>query len=192
MDPLTIDWSRGVLAGGDVQTSCKTLGQMRSMFEDREAADALPAELELYRVQVYAPVADGTEGGLYWGTTILQPGKVGHEYFMTKGHFHRVRDRAEYYATFQGRGALLLMDERGETRCETMTPGSVRYIPGNTAHRVANTGDTPLVFTACWPSDAGHDYETVEREGFSARMMERNGQPVLVPVVRANSMHGRL
>lgn len=187
MAQLTIDWGSGLLAGQDVLTSRKTLAQMRSMFQDRQAANALPDELEMYRVQVYAPVAEGTEGGLNWGTTILQPGKIGGEYFMTRGHFHRVRNRAEYYATFQGQGALLLMDERGATRYEAMEPGSLHYIPASTAHRVANTGSVALVFTACWPSDAGYDYETIERVGFSARMMEQDGQAVLVPVTQTKS-----
>ncbi len=175
-----MDWSTGMVTGGSVQSSSKTLGQLRSLFYDQKAASLMPADLELYRVQAYMPVPGDTEGGLYWGNTVLQPGKVGNEYFMTKGHFHRVRNRAEYYLTFHGSGALLLMDEAGTTRYETMSPGSVHYIPGSTAHRVANTGSIPLVFAACWPSDAGYDYETIEREGFSARLMEQNGKPVLV------------
>jgi glucose-6-phosphate isomerase, archaeal len=178
---LSINWATGLLSGTDVQNLTKTLGQIRSVFHDQDAASKLPAELELYRIQFYAPVADGTEGGLYWGNTIIQPGKVGDEYYMTKGHFHRIHNRAEYYATVQGEGALLLMDEDGLTRCESMGPGSVHYIPGNTAHRAANIGSVPLVFIASWPSDAGHDYETIEREGFGARVVERNGSPVLVP-----------
>ena len=181
MQGFAMDWSKGVLTGDSVQSFSKTLGQVRSIFQDQAAASRLPAELELYRVQLFAPVAEGTEGGLFWGSTTIHPGKVGDEYYMTKGHFHRLRNRGEYYATFHGEGALLLMDEQGATRYETMLPGSMHYIPGNTAHRVANTGSVPLVFAACWPSDAGHDYETIEREGFSARMLERNGKPVLVP-----------
>ena len=181
MPKISMDWATGMLAGSSVKTSSKTLGQIRSLFHDQEAASQVPVDLELYRVQFYTPVEDGTEGGLFWGSTIIQPGKVGDEYFMTKGHFHRVRNRAEYYATFHGEGALLLMDEGGATRYEEMSPGSMHYIPGHTAHRVANIGSTPLVFAACWPSDAGYDYETIEREGFGARMLERNGKPVLVP-----------
>ncbi|MGO8720879.1 MAG: glucose-6-phosphate isomerase family protein [Acidobacteriaceae bacterium] len=181
MTGISIDWTSGALTGADVQTSTKTLGEIRSIFSDREAAGRIPANLEIYRVQAYTPVAAGTEGGLYWGRTVLRPGKVGDEYFMTKGHFHRVRNRAEYYLTVQGTGALLLMDEAGKTRYETMSPGSVHYIPGCTAHRVANTGETPLIFSACWPSDAGYDYETIERDGFSARMLQQDGGPVLVP-----------
>jgi glucose-6-phosphate isomerase, archaeal len=76
---------------------------------------------------------------------------------------------------------LLLMNEEGATRYERMSPGSMHYIPGNTAQRLANTGSAPLTFAACWSSDAGYDYETIEREGFGARMLERNGEPVLFP-----------
>ena len=177
----TVNWATGMVSGPGVQTSAKTLGQIRGIFHDQEAASQLPAGQELYRVQVFAPVAEGTEGGLYWGNTTLQPGKVGDEYYMTKGHLHHIRNRAEYYATFQGEGALLLMGDDGLTRCETMRPGSLHYIPGNTAHRVANTGAMLLVFAACWPTDAGHDYETIERDGFSARLLDREGRPVLVP-----------
>jgi glucose-6-phosphate isomerase len=164
-----MDWASGIASGDALETSSKTLAQIRTLFYDHEAASRMPADLELYRVQAYMPVAAGTEGGLYWGNTTLQPGKVGDEYFMTKGHFHRVRNRA-----------LLLMDEAGVTRYEEMSPGSVHYIPGSTAHRVANTGEVPLVFAACWPSDAGYDYETIEHEGFSARLLEREGKPTLV------------
>jgi glucose-6-phosphate isomerase len=181
MQGLFMNWASGDVHGTEVQTATKTLGEIRSLFHDPDAAAKIPADTELYKVKLYMPVADGTEGGLYWGNTTINPGKVGDEYYMTKGHFHRIRNRGEYYATAQGEGALLLMGEDGITRSEEMRPGSVHYIPGHTAHRVANTGRTPLVFVACWPSDAGHDYETIERDGFSALMLEHDGRPVLVP-----------
>ncbi|MGA8530721.1 MAG: glucose-6-phosphate isomerase family protein [Acidobacteriaceae bacterium] len=177
---VSMNWQSGLLSGTAVQSTFKTLGAIRDLFYDQEAAAKMPADLVVYTVQAFTPVPDGTEGGLFWGSTTLQPGKVGEEYFMTKGHFHQIRNRAEYYAAFHGEGALLLMGEDGMTRWETMRPGSVHYIPGNTAHRVCNTGSNPLVFAACWPSDAGHDYETIEREGFSGRLVERGGRPVLL------------
>jgi glucose-6-phosphate isomerase, archaeal len=175
-----MDWATGGLQGPGVESSVKRLGEIRSLFHDQLAASQMDEATELYRVQVYAPVEGGTEGGLFWGNTVLQPGKVGDEYFMTKGHFHKIRNRAEYYATQSGEGGLLLMEENGSTRCEWMRPGSVHYIPGHTAHRVANTGTQPLVFVACWPSDAGYDYQTIEHEGFTARLLEQNGVPQLV------------
>ena len=177
---VSMNWQSGLLSGNAVQHSSKALGALRTLFHDQEAAQKMPADLIVYTVQAYTPVPDGTEGGLFWGNTTLQPGKVGDEYFMTKGHFHDIRNRGEYYATFHGEGGLVLMGQNGVTRWEPMAPGSVHYIPGYTAHRVCNTGSIPLVFAACWPADAGHDYETVEREGFTARLVERNGGPVLV------------
>ena len=134
----------------------------------------------IYRTQFFLPVPEGLEGGLFWGTTFIEPGRVGDEYFMTKGHFHAKRDRSEYYVTAAGSGALILMAEDGATHAQFMTPGSVHYSPGHTAHRVANTGDTRLSFLACWPSDAGHDYQTIAEHGFSARLRCIDGKPELV------------
>jgi glucose-6-phosphate isomerase len=134
----------------------------------------------VYRVQAFLPVGEGEEGGLFWGTTFLEPGRVGDEYFMTKGHYHAKRARGEYYLTLQGSGGLILMDEERRTTCEAMRPRTLHYIPAHTAHRVANTGESLLVFLACWPSDAGHDYAAVARQGFSARLRKVGGIPTLV------------
>jgi glucose-6-phosphate isomerase len=56
----------------------------------------------------------------------------------------------------------------------------LHYIPGFTAHRVANTGTEPLAFVACWPSDSGHDYARVRKDSFGKRLVRRDGKPCLV------------
>lgn len=38
----------------------------------------------------------GTEDGLFWGSTTIQPGKFGDAYSMTREHFHRLHNRGEY------------------------------------------------------------------------------------------------
>ncbi len=181
MFDVSMDWATGLMRGTKFQTSRRTLGDLAGFFRDQKAVGAMPSDTLLYEVQSYQPVKDGTEGGLFWGNTTLYPGTVGEEYFMTKGHFHRVDNRAEYYVTCNGEGSLLLMKRDGPTAAETMSAGSIHYIPGGHAHRVANTGNEPLVFIACWPSDAGYDYGTIEKHGFSARLLKRNGSPTLVP-----------
>jgi glucose-6-phosphate isomerase len=178
--PTFVDWNSGEISGKDVEESVKTLGQLPGLFHDEAARLAMDQATEVYRVRFWRPVPDGTGGGLFWGSTILQPGQVGDEYFMTHGHFHAILDRAEYYATVRGTGALLLMREDGETVSQAMLPGTVHYIPGCIAHRVANTGTEPLVFLATWPSDAGHDYARIRATGFSKRMVARDGAPCLV------------
>lgn len=168
------------MAGEAVQESARTLGDLAKIFHDGVAQARLDPTREIYRVRSWMPVSPGTEGGLFWGVTVLQPGKVGDEYFMTHGHFHANPTRAEYYATVSGSGMLIRMDAGRKTWGEAMAPGSLHYIHGAHAHRVANTGHLPLVFWACWGSDAGYDYGSIAERGFGARLVERDGQPVFV------------
>jgi glucose-6-phosphate isomerase len=178
---MRIDWSKGQLQSSpEVDESTKTLSQLEGIFANSDILRAMDPSLVVYRVQAWCPIAEGSEGGLFWGSTVVESGRVDAEYFMTHGHFHKKRDRAEYYATIRGNGALILMDEDRETWMEPMSPGTLHFIPPRIAHRVANTGDVPLHFVACWPSDAGHDYEVIRKRGFGARLLNVNGEPQLV------------
>ncbi len=177
-----LDIASGLLKGDRIITSEKKLSQLKGVFKDETIRASMDQNIIAYSVQAWMPVKEGTPGGLFFGNSTVFPGKVGNEYFMTRGHFHALADTAEYYWCVKGRGVLLIMDERRMVRAEKMEPGSLHYIPGRTAHRVANTGDQELVFNACWPSDAGHDYEAIEREGFAARLLEIKGVPVLTKI----------
>ena len=179
-DIISVNFGSGILSGANILESARTLGDLEGIFRDAAAYRAMNQSKVVYRIQAFLPVPEGLEGGLFWGTTFIEPGCVGDEYFMTKGHFHAKRNRGEYYVTAAGSGALILMTEDRVTRVQFMTPGSAHYIPGHTAHRVANIGDTTLSFLACWPSDAGHDYRTIAERGFSARLRRVNGKPELV------------
>lgn len=175
-----VNWANGALEGADVRKSEKKLAQLKDIFRDQSAFEGMDPETIVYRVWWWEPVALGTEGGLLWGTTEIQPGKVGDEYFMTHGHQHAILDRAEFYGTVVGQGMLVVRHQNGNVRYEPMSPGTLHYIPGRTLHRVVNTGDTPLRFVACWPSDAGHDYAVIGSKGFGARVREECGKPVFI------------
>jgi glucose-6-phosphate isomerase len=177
--PQTINISEGTFAGEHLIESTKTIGQLTGMFLDEGARQKMDQSQLVYRVQAHLPVPDGTTGGLFFGTTWIQPGTVGGEYFMTHGHFHQLADRGEYYWGLKGNGVLILMDEQRNGRAEYMEPGSLHYIPAYTAHRVANIGDKELVFGASWPSDAGHNYDEIKKHGFSKRLFNRDGVPTL-------------
>lgn len=178
----TLNVVKGILSGEDVISSVTTIGKLKDYFQAEEIRKTLPQEHEVYRVQAHLPVREGTEGGLFFGTTWIQAGQVGDEYFMTRGHFHAKSDRSEYYWGLSGEGMLILMDRNRQCRCEAMQPGSLHYIPPHTAHRVANTGQEELIFGACWPSDAGHDYEEIIQKGFSCALINRNGTLKLIAV----------
>ena len=178
----TLDIAKGVFAGAGLITSSKNIGQLQHMFLNEKARQQMDQQQQVYRVQANLPVDEGTTGGLFMGTTWIKSGMVGDEYFMTHGHFHQLANRGEYYWGLQGNGVLLLMDEDRNTRAEHMYPCSLHYIPAYTAHRVANIGDTELSFGACWPSDAGHNYDEIKERGFSKRLINQNGTPTLINV----------
>lgn len=179
--PVHLLWGHGGMTGAVVQENVKLLGELPGIFRDQPAWSTMDPEQEVYRVRWWPTVPAGEEGGLYWGVTILQPGKVGDEYFMTHGHFHANRTRSEYYAAVAGNGILLRMGAQRKTWGEAMSPGTLHYIRGEHAHRVVNVGNEPLIFWACWGSDAGYNYGAIRQSGFGATVVERDGRPAIVP-----------
>ena len=166
MGKTEIDIASWKFTGEGVTESRRVLGDLKGVFANETARASMEQDATVYEVQMHSAVPEGTPGGLFLGVSCLHPGTVDGEYFMTKGHFHARRETAEYYWGVAGEGALILMDEVGNCRWEKVYPGSVHYIPGNVAHRLANTGDEILRVGACWPSDAGHDYGTIEQKGY--------------------------
>lgn len=169
----------GALAG-DMAVGVKRLSELKGVFADEFARASMPQDAVIYTVHSHVAEREGTPGGLFFGTSFLNPGRVGDEYYMTRGHFHRRRDTAEYYWCLQGEGVLLRMDENRRCTAERMAPGSLHYICGHVAHRLVNTGGGVLAVGACWPSDAGHDYQSIEAQGFSARVVLRDCQAVVL------------
>ena len=168
------------LKGAPIVNQIRKLKDLNGVYLDVKTYDKMDSETMVYSVQTWLPVPEGSRGGLFFGTSTIMPGKVGNEYFMTKGHFHLQADSAEFYWGVQGKGILILMDRLRNTRAEKVYPGSLHYIGGNIAHRLANIGKENLIVGACWPSESGHDYEEIAVNGFSARLLEIDGAPVLV------------
>jgi glucose-6-phosphate isomerase, archaeal len=181
--PAAVNLHTWHLEGTNLVESLKRLGDLPGIFRDARAFALMDPDTVVYRVQAYMPTTEGTEGGLYFGTTVIEPGTVGGEYFMTRGHSHARADRAEFYWGVKGQGVLLLLTPGGTIRAERISAGSLHYIDANTAHRVANTGDEPLIFGASWPSDAGHNYAEIASQGFGARVViGASGTPEIIVV----------
>ncbi len=170
----------GNLDGHSIVKVTKTVGDLEGYWDDSDALARLDSATPLYITQSWLPEGEETAGALAWGNTTLFPGRVGREYFMTRGHFHRKREKGELVICVSGTGALMLMDEQGETRIEPLAHGSTHYVSGHTAHRTINTGALPLVFLCAWAADCGHDYDEIRERGFSRLLVEVNGAPTLI------------
>ena len=157
------------------------LSDLRGCFADTAAFEAALARDDslVYTVANVAP-ADG-DGDLHYGIGLIRPGKIGVEYFMTKGHLHSWRAAAEFYTGLSGEGVMLLEEEStGESRLVELRPNGVVYVPGHTAHRTINVGRTPLTYLGVYPAKAGHDYAAIAKNNFRCVVMERNGKPEMI------------
>jgi len=163
----------------DVQSSKRKLSEIRGIFNDKEkAAEILSVEDPLV-YEFYELGLIEHPGDLDFGTSIVYPGKVGDEYFMTKGHFHTILDTAEVYYCLKGHGFMLMENPEGDWRAEELTPGKALYVAKRFAHRSVNVGEEPLITFFVYRSDAGHDYGTIEAKGFRKLMIEKDGKPAV-------------
>ena len=156
--------------------SVRRLSAMVGQYQDAQAFTAmLSQDPVLY--EVYEIKRPESEGELMNGISIVHPGKVGEEYFMTKGHFHTVLDTAEVYYCLKGEGMMVMETPEGEWSIEELHPGCVLYVPPRWAHRSVNTGQlVNLVTFFIYPGNAGHDYGTIEQQGFRKLVVERDGR----------------
>lgn len=144
------------------------LSDMPGYYADADAENALKAANPLIYEVHYGWDAPKIDGQLSFGTTIIHPGRVGDEFFMTKGHYHAKAQCAEVYYGLSGTGVLLLMTPQGETQYQEMRAGTVAYVPPYMAHRTVNVGSDNFVFLSLFAADAGYDYGSIEQSGFAS------------------------
>lgn len=163
------------------RTSTKRyLSNMKGMFADEAALQAKLAQEDSLVYEFYELNLPEKPGDLLFGTSIVYPGKVGNEYYMTKGHFHTILDTAEVYYCLQGQGYMLMENPEGDWAAEELTPGKAVYVPGRYAHRSINTGSEPMITFFVFRADAGHDYGTIETRGYRKLIVDDGGKPAIV------------
>jgi glucose-6-phosphate isomerase len=156
----------------------RRLSSMKGQFADQQAYAAQLEKEDVVLYEVYELQRPEQAGELLHGVSIVHPGRVGDEYFMTKGHFHTVLETAEIYHCLQGRGVMVMETPEGDWSVEELCPGKFLYIPPRWAHRSVNTGNQlDLATFFVYPGNAGHDYGTIETQGFRKLLREVNGQP---------------
>ena len=145
----------------------RNLSKMAGQYSDQAAYDKLLQAEDVLLYEVYELKRPEIAGEILHGISIVHPGKVGNEFFMTKGHYHTVLDTAEIYYTLKGDGYMVMETPEGDWAVEKLVAGSVLYVPPRWAHRSVNIGsEEDLVMFFAYPGNAGHDYGTIETQGF--------------------------
>ena len=170
----------------------RKLSSMAGQYLNLEAYQEMLAKDNLLLYEVYEIKRLEVAGELLHGVSIVHPGKVGQEYFMTKGHFHNILDTAEVYYCLKGQGVMVMETPEGDWAIEKLSPGRVLYVPPRWAHRSVNTargGDLVIFFI--YPGNSGHDYRTIEQQGFRKLIIEEAGQPKVIDNPRWKIPGGR-
>lgn len=165
---------------GDVLSSKRRLSDVKDIFGDAQSALEIlkhgdPLVYEFYELNLIEHPGD-----LDFGTSIVYPGKVGNEYYMTKGHFHTILETAEVYYCLKGHGYMLMENPEGDWYAEEMVPGRTVYVSKRFAHRSINVGAEPMITFFVYRSDAGHDYGTIATKGYRKLIVEQGGKPVVI------------
>jgi glucose-6-phosphate isomerase, archaeal len=155
----------------------RTLSSMQGQYLDQDAFATLLATEDKLLYEVYEIKRPEIEGELLNGISIVHPGKVGDEFNMTKGHYHTVLETAEIYYTISGQGKMVMETPDGKWAVEDLAPGQMLYIPPCWAHRSVNVHpDEDLIMFFVYPGNAGHDYGTIEIQGFRKLVVKKDGE----------------
>jgi len=181
-----INWDKALTVYFDMKTGLsdikpiqRRLSDMKDMYYNTEASEAMLVDNPLI-YEYYDLGVPEHEGDLAFGTSIVYPGKVGNEYFMTKGHFHSILSTAEVYFCLSGEGCMIMENPEGDWDVRELTPGQALYVPKRYAHRSINTGNEPLITFFAFRADAGHDYGTIETKGFRKLVVEIDGKVEII------------
>jgi glucose-6-phosphate isomerase len=144
----------------------KKFADLDGLYADTAAFNAMRGE---WSDRIVYDVSDfrtsTTPGDLAFGVTRMSPGKVGREFFLTRGHIHKQADRPEIYYGQKGSGLMLMESPEGDVRIVAIEPLTVCYVPPYWIHRSVNVGSGDLVMLFCYPSDSGQDYDIIARSG---------------------------
>ena len=159
----------------------RRLSNMRNQYLHQSAVASILAEGDPILYEVFEVKRPEVPGELLHGISIVHSGKIGDEYFMTKGHFHTVLETAEIYYCLRGLGFMVMETMEGEWAVEQLRPNKVLYVPPYWAHRSINTGSNEdLVTFFVYPGNSGHDYGSIEKHGFRKLVMDLAGTPEIV------------
>ena len=144
----------------------KTFDELQGMYENElEFQKMLPNWRNRVVYEVWEHRSSENKGDLVFGTSVMKPGCVGDEFFLTRGHQHKKAYCAETYFCLNGKGVILMENPDGEVKALKLSKGQLVYVPPLWFHRSINIGDSELVTLFTYNSDAGQNYEILKKRG---------------------------
>jgi glucose-6-phosphate isomerase len=157
------------------------LSDLKDYFQDKKAVKQILSKGEDPVIYLYFEhTQEEIQGHLNFGVTIINSGKIGREYYLTRGHYHAKKEAAEVYVGLKGKGIMIMQNEDGQVVHLPISKGIVVYVPPFWAHRTVNIGKKELAFFYVYPSNAGHTYDAIRKMGFAKLVVEENKKPKVI------------
>ena len=181
LEPFTVvfDLIAGIMKNPKARI-IRRASDMRGYYKDKEDLERLISEQDdPLHYETFECDVPEEYGQLVFCISKLQPGSVGDEFFMTKGHYHTVIETAEIYLCLRGQGYMAMKTVDGRWNAQKMKRGEMVYVPPYWAHRSVNIGNEPLISLCIYPGEAGHNYGDIADEGFPKRIFNRNSEIII-------------
>ena len=144
----------------------KKFNELEDMYENKlEFQKMLPKWKNRVVYEVWEHRSSENKGDLVFGTSVMKPGRVGDEFFLTRGHQHQKSYCAETYFCLSGKGVILMESPDGDIKALKLEKNQLVYVPPLWLHRSVNIGDSELVTLFTYNSDAGQNYEILKKSG---------------------------
>lgn len=140
------------------------LSSLAHLFAEYPNEEQLKTDPVVYAVERVQPADDQTPE---FSLTTIYPGKVGSQFFFTRGHDHKPA-KGETYFCISGSGGLIV-EQGNDVEWLPMTPGTVIQLRSGWAHRTVNTGNEPFIFAGQYIAPFEVDYSISER-GFAGQI----------------------
>ena len=177
IDPILADFK--IITGNLPQATghySKTFDELEGMYENEQEFQKMLLKWRNRVVyEVWEHRSSENKGDLVFGTSVMKPGRVGDEFFLTRGHQHKKAYCSETYFCLRGKGVILMESPEGEVKALKLEKGQLVYVPPFWFHRSVNIGDSELITLFTYNSDAGQNYEILKkRRGMRKRVVKKN------------------
>jgi len=131
----------------------RKLKDIENRFVDKEEVKKIledKGNLEIYEMytKTFSPIK--------LTLTVVNPGTIDREFYLTKGHIHKNKT-PEFYILLEGKGSLVLQ-KAGKSKEVKLKKGKIALIPEGYAHRLANTGNKKLKVLTIYHENSKPDY----------------------------------
>jgi len=156
----------------------RRLEDLDGLFRDKEAYGKAEKQKLIYSIYYF----DFAFNGLSCAVTEMLPGKIGEEYYFTKGHFHKPPEASETYIVLHGNGIVILQHEDNEKPIliAPFSRGMVVFTPPYYGHRVVNIGSGKLYWISIFNTGVELNYEKILKEGFKVSVVEKDGKATFI------------